>query len=592
MSARPFRVVALLSAYNEGDVIAPVLERLVSGGVEAYLLDHHSTDDTVAQARAFLGRGLLAIETFPEESGFPPELANALAWRQILMRKEELARTLDADWFVHHDADEVRDGPFPGKTFAEAIRWVDGLGYDAVDFRLLNFRPVDDGFTAGTDPAEYFTRYEDGDPFDRVQVKCWKKGSAPVDLVTSGGHDAMFPGRRVFPVKFLLRHYPFRSQAHGERKVFAERKTRFLPEERALHWHVQYDAITPEHRFVRDPAGLKRFDLDAVRLELLLENERVAETRARAAASQAALTEQADALRARVGELGRDLERKDEVLRTALETLSSRVAGVETRLAEVAPVRADVAEVHAGIADARAEVADVRARIIGALERFGGDLADLAERTADAVDELRAGVSRHDAALGRLDAAAGEHGKELGRLDDVTAEHALGISTLRQAVTARYHAQERLERALLVPLFRRALAPLRNEGKHIGELTPGRRVIQELEVPPGGFRGVSVLAGTFGRANSCRLTLAVRRSPEAPVLRSAVAEGWRYAHDAFVEFRFEPVLEPGPFVLELGSPDAMAGAAMTLFVQPGRGLTVDGVVRPQSLVLTLLGPDA
>ena len=39
-----------------------------------------------------------------------------------------------------------------------------------------------------------------------------------------GGHDARFPGRRVFPYKFLLLHYPARSQEQGERKVFRDRQ--------------------------------------------------------------------------------------------------------------------------------------------------------------------------------------------------------------------------------------------------------------------------------------------------------------------------------------------------------------------------------
>ena len=43
-------MIALISSYNEGDVIARVIEHLVENGVNVYLLDNRSTDDTVEQA--------------------------------------------------------------------------------------------------------------------------------------------------------------------------------------------------------------------------------------------------------------------------------------------------------------------------------------------------------------------------------------------------------------------------------------------------------------------------------------------------------------------------------------------------------------
>jgi hypothetical protein len=91
-------------------------------------------------------------------------------------------------------------------------------------------------------------------------VKGWKPQPAPVDLAGSGGHDVVFPGRRVFPYKFPIRHYPIRSQAHGERKILAERKSRFDPAERARGWHAHYDQFVEGSSFLWDPATLHRFD--------------------------------------------------------------------------------------------------------------------------------------------------------------------------------------------------------------------------------------------------------------------------------------------------------------------------------------------
>jgi hypothetical protein len=60
----------------------------------------------------------------------------------------------------------------------------------------------------------------------------------------------------VFPYKFELHHYPVRSQSHGNRKVMQERKARYLPAAVAFGWHTQYDEVSDETNFVRDPAEL------------------------------------------------------------------------------------------------------------------------------------------------------------------------------------------------------------------------------------------------------------------------------------------------------------------------------------------------
>ncbi|HEX4804562.1 MAG TPA: glycosyltransferase family 2 protein [Conexibacter sp.] len=259
-----FRVVALIAAYNEADIIEPVLDHLAANGVWSYLIDNGSTDETVARAQRRLGRGLLGIERLADPDG------GRTSWRALLARKRELARELGADWYVHHDADEIRESPWPGMTLREAIRWVDRAGCNAIDFRVLNFAPVDDAFRAGTDPRTHFRRWEDPGEYDLMQRKCWKAGFADLELA-EGGHDVRFAGRRLFPLRFLLRHYPIRGQAHGLRKVFEERKDRFTDAERAFGWHRQYDHVErPDHLFLRNPAALRPFDLDAIRLETLL----------------------------------------------------------------------------------------------------------------------------------------------------------------------------------------------------------------------------------------------------------------------------------------------------------------------------------
>ena len=238
LMGRP-RLVAIVSAYNEEDIIGPALAHLVAQGASVYLLDDGSTDRTLANAKEAAGSGLIGVETLPpvaREDG-----TGAYCWSRILDRKAQLAHTLDGEWFIHQDADEFRESPWPHLSLADAVGLVDRLGWNAIDFEVFDFVPAGEDFLPGQDPVSTFRRYHPAAEYDRLQIRCWKKTAAPVDLTTTGGHEARFPGRRVFPVRFPMRHYPIRSAAQGERKVFRDRKPRFDPEERARGWHVQYD---------------------------------------------------------------------------------------------------------------------------------------------------------------------------------------------------------------------------------------------------------------------------------------------------------------------------------------------------------------
>ncbi|WP_165873441.1 rhamnan synthesis F family protein [Parasulfuritortus cantonensis] len=266
--ATDFRVVAFMTAYNEADIIFHSIRHLIDQGVDVYLIDNWSTDDTVAHATPLLGKGLIAIEQFP-----PGGPTGTYDWHALLTRVEELAQAIQANWYLHHDADEIREAPWSDMRLREAFAYVERMGFNAVDHTVIEFRPVDDGFESGTDYGTYFRHWEFGcKPGHFKQVKAWRSSGVRVDLARSGGHEAAFEDRRVFPYKFLLRHYPVRSQGHGVKKVFAERKQRFNPLERVEKgWHVHYDDIVQGHNFVRSEMGLSRFEEETFCSDYLVE---------------------------------------------------------------------------------------------------------------------------------------------------------------------------------------------------------------------------------------------------------------------------------------------------------------------------------
>ena len=203
-----------------------------------------------------------------------------------------------------------------GCSLREGIAVVDALGFNAIAFQCLDFRPTDDAFQPGDDVRQVLTFCEPAAPYDRVRVNCWKRGSQPVDLVTSGGHEAAFEGRRVFPLPFVLRHYPVRSQHHGERKILHERRPRFRPEERARGWHVQYDGVSVTTGFIRDPQTLARYDAVAQRAEMAVRH---------LASQQQAIADAREALQRATVDLARETRRArelDEVATAANEEIS------------------------------------------------------------------------------------------------------------------------------------------------------------------------------------------------------------------------------------------------------------------------------
>jgi len=240
----------------------------------------------------------------------------------------------------------------------EAIRWVDSLGYNAIDFHVVNFVPTDDEFKQGDDPRSYFRFYEEAAPFDKTQVKCWKASSAPVSLGPLGGHDVLFQGRRVFPIQFLLRHYPVRGQRHGVRKVFRERKGRFLESERRKGWHIQYDAITDErHPFVKEPQLLRRFDLERVRFDLLLPDKILRDMANRLVTVEGAL----DAYRTERHEFDQHVKNLERALEDAKRYVADLEGGRAELQREIARLAGECEEVKKNLLDSergRQEAAD------------------------------------------------------------------------------------------------------------------------------------------------------------------------------------------------------------------------------------------
>lgn len=259
-----FRVMAIVPVFNEADVIEGTLRYLIDDGIRPYVIDNWSTDSTLSIVRQFEGRGLEGFERFP-----PRRAPQAYDLRAILGRVEELAIQLDADWFILHDADERRRSPWTSVGMRDALYHVDQRGFTCVDHVTLNFWPTDDRYDSRLDLEAHFQHFEfSAHPGHFHQRRAWKNLGQGVSLAPSAGHDATFYGRRVYPFKFLLKHYPVRSQSHGVRKIVQERRARWNAAERSLGWHQQYDGL---EEFTRAASDLNHFDPQTFYEQYLIE---------------------------------------------------------------------------------------------------------------------------------------------------------------------------------------------------------------------------------------------------------------------------------------------------------------------------------
>jgi glycosyltransferase involved in cell wall biosynthesis len=286
-----FRVLAIICAFNEEDVIEHTLDYLIRQGIQVVLVDNWSTDQTVTKARSFLNKGLLHIESFPDSGP-----STTYDWYDLLRRVEQVAADIDTDWVIHHDADEIREGPWHDLTLKEALYQVDQEGYNCVNHTCIVFPPTLESEVERGRIPDAFRYFEFGQrPGHLLQRKAWKKQGQRVNLADSGGHDVVFADRRVYPLRFLLRHYPIRSQRHGLTKVLKERIARLNLFERERGWHTQYDFAKTNPSFLRMSHGLFSFDPRKFNDEFLAErlacvgltrNDQAFETKGKAAAGR------------------------------------------------------------------------------------------------------------------------------------------------------------------------------------------------------------------------------------------------------------------------------------------------------------------
>ena len=247
------RILAILATYNERRFIAACLDNLIRQGLDVYLIDNDSDDETVAIAEDYRNRGLIGSEHLPRDGVY--------CWERILHRKAEIAGACDYDWVMHVDADEIRLPPPGYPRLADAVTAVDAAGFNAVDFAEFSFVPTleqpDHDHPRFQETMRWYYPFQ---PSPLYRLTLWKRQPNLVDLVESGGHWVEFPGLRIWPEQFPMRHYLFLSPVHAKEK-WVER--RYAADELDRGWHRARAALREQHIRLQSETELRHYRSDA-----------------------------------------------------------------------------------------------------------------------------------------------------------------------------------------------------------------------------------------------------------------------------------------------------------------------------------------
>lgn len=222
------RVVAILAVRNESLYIRTVIEHLIAEGVKCVVIDNQSDDDTVAICREYYPEHVLAIENIPYPGYYD--------WQTILARKDELRKSVEADWIIYHDADEIMHSNRPGETLVQAIVRVDSEGYNAINFDEFVFIHEDDAADySGSNYYQSMHHYYYFQPaVDHPRlVRAYSK-AVQGDIAWSGGHMPRGNDVRIYKERMVLRHYICLSKAHVVSK-YAKRT--YSEKELKMGWH-------------------------------------------------------------------------------------------------------------------------------------------------------------------------------------------------------------------------------------------------------------------------------------------------------------------------------------------------------------------
>ncbi len=219
-------IVAVLAFRNEEYYLGNCARHLIRNGIRIAAVDNDSTDGSkLILQHADIRDHVIAYDVIPYEGRY--------RWKPILERKMQIAASLDADWIIHVDADEIMHSYHPDETLASAIARIAETGCTVVNMDEFVFLPVERDYVRDYPGMQPLIHYYFFEPQPCRLMRAWKNERG-VSMVQSGGHIVSGSSGAIAGESLALRHYPFRNQAHAYEKYI---NRCYCPDELQLGWH-------------------------------------------------------------------------------------------------------------------------------------------------------------------------------------------------------------------------------------------------------------------------------------------------------------------------------------------------------------------
>lgn len=235
---------ALLCVRNEASHLPRALAQFIDDDIDVAVIDHGSSDGSLAICERHLGRGVVAIDHLPW-LGVYDQTAQ-------LQAKAALAGRLSHDWLIHADADEWMHTQRPGESLRAGITRADAQGCNAINFEEFVFLPGP-GDHPLSDVRLSLGYYFFAPSANRL-MRAWRRNDG-LENISSGGHVLAGEGLRLFPEAFVLRHYIVLSQRQAIEK-YAGRV--FAQGDLDRGWHGNRLGLSERDLKLPDPARLRR----------------------------------------------------------------------------------------------------------------------------------------------------------------------------------------------------------------------------------------------------------------------------------------------------------------------------------------------
>ncbi len=203
------RCLGVLLCYNDADFLPDAIESLLEQNHDLFVVNHGSSDATGrvldTYRRHIVGRHFLP-RTFDFYELYP--------WVSKQLLADFVAHY---DWISWPDQDEILEGPTRQKSYYDWITEVCASPHQWLVFNNMNFWHTasdDSRIVSCTRRVRHYSLFADCAP----RIRAWR---ARATNIREFNHN---PAEGApYPRHFNLRHYPMRSQAQMQRRIFTDR---------------------------------------------------------------------------------------------------------------------------------------------------------------------------------------------------------------------------------------------------------------------------------------------------------------------------------------------------------------------------------